>query len=122
MLSKARFTEIFDIKCNGDAGVAFHPDYAAIKEAERRFVDVPIIEHHLATGEYPDKLVFPHPRNEIEAATQWVASSWLQELLGRPVAIHYTTPPIKPPKRVAHAFRVARRKLFRRTSDTTMRA
>lgn len=112
-LTQARIDEIYRIKCDGDAGRHFHPDYAAIKDAERRFIDEPIVRFYVKTGMHPDRLRFARPANDIEAACQWVAAGLLRHRLGRPVSIEYTTPPVQPPKRIKHAFRVARRVLTR---------
>ncbi len=114
MLTQARFDEIYRIKCDGDAGRAVHPDYSAIKDCERRFIDEPIVEFYARTGLYPERLRFTRPTTEFEAVAQQVAAALLNQLLDRPVAIVYTTPPIRPPKRIKHAFRVVRRVLMRR--------
>lgn len=114
VLSQARFDEIYRIRCDGDQGRSIHPDYAAIKDAERRFVDEPIVDYYVKTGLYPDRLRYSRPATEFEAVAQWVGAALLNHCLGRPVAIEFTTPPLKPPKRIAHAFRVVRRILTRR--------
>jgi hypothetical protein len=110
-LTQARIDEIYRIKLDGDAGRHIHPDYPAIKAAERRFIDDPIVRVYVKTGEHPERLRFARPADDIEAACQWVAAGLLQHRLGRPVAIEYTTPPSRPRKKITHAFRFARRVL-----------
>ena len=113
-ITPARVEQIYQIKRAGDEGRFVHPDYAAIKDAERRFIDEPIVNVYVKTGLHPDRLRFTRPSTDIEAACQWVAARLLNQRLGRPVIIEYTTPPLKPPKRIAHAFRVVRRMILRR--------
>lgn len=113
MLSQTRFSELYRIKKQGDRGIrSNHPEYQMIVAAEHRFFECAIRQHHRITGQYPTVLRFPPPANDAEAAVQIVARAWMSEEHGRPIPIVYTGASPKPPHRIPHAFRVARRTML----------
>ena len=91
-LTQARIDEIYRIKCDGVDGRRMHPDYAAIKDAERRFIYEPLVHVIIKPTRHPDPLAPPLAAISHPDPTAQVGPS-LRSALARPGLPDLAPPP-----------------------------